>query len=84
MGPFQVVFGTAYMAGHTMYFALEAGRIITMTPSLREPQPHSGRGSAPKTEIVSSRIGRSSSTLGHPTSHSSVFKGQDNPGSVPN
>lgn len=45
---FQVVFGITYMAGHTMYFALETGRIITMTPSFREPQPHSGRGSEPK------------------------------------
>jgi len=48
VGLFQVVFGITYMVGHTMYFALETGRIITMTPSLGESQPHSGRDSEPK------------------------------------
>jgi hypothetical protein len=31
-----------------MYFALETGKKITMTPSLREPQLHSGGDSKPK------------------------------------
>lgn len=45
VGLFQVVFGTAYMAAHTMYFVLETARITTMNPSPWEPQLRFARGS---------------------------------------